>query len=471
MYFRIILFLQTVVIVGSGYWIPLWGPRDTARGGAFMAQADDLTAVQHNPANMASFRGLQTYISLGMINTASTINYYNRPFSTYSNVEDPTRYDYKVTNTAKTFFNPNLVISNDFGLKKWNFSFAVYGPYAPNYDYDQNCSGSKAPLCANRYSLYNSSMVLVNGQFGIAYQPIKELSIGIGLKLTYVNFQYNLDLVGSGGALGSLIDEEAKNGGADINIDFDATDPINFNFNFGITYKPTRWLTLAATYQSPIDIDATGDAKATIYDTSTLLVAADTVIKGDKLDIHLKLPHQFGFGILFTYQDLFNIEVDLNYELWSRHDQVRILPRMTAELSIGDEPIQMTEIIQEKQWKDTFTLQVGGDLNFLKKSLVASLGFFFEQGAVPTETLDASVIDSDKYGFTGGGTWRTMLWGRAVEFYASVAYIYFKQRDVTNSEVYVINPIQMNYPDDFIVGNGRYKQDMLLFAMGSKISF
>ncbi len=464
----IFFMLISLSILGSGYWLPTFGPRSTARGSAFIAKADDLTAVNINPANMVKFKGLNTFVSLATINTRGSVFYYNRPFVENPEypIDDRTTYNKEILNIPDLFFNPTVVISHDFGLKKWNFSFAAYGPYAPDYSYDKKCSTKKQPLCPNRYSLYESDITLANFQLTAAYQILPNLSAGIGLKNSYINFRYNLDIIAAGGELGTLMDNQAREGKSDVNVDFDVSDYINPNFNFGLTYQFQKF-TFAFHYQSPIDVDADGTYKSKIYSTSEVLINAETEIVGNDMNVKLNLPHVFGIGIMFEEPNFFNVEVDFKYEMWSVHKEVVIdLKNSIAKMSSAFGDIKLNKIVQTKKWEDTFTLSLGGDM-FLNQLFTLSMGCFYEKGAIPDEYYDSSIIDGDKYGVGLGLSYKWTF----ITFFTSFSYITFDQKDIINSKVYPGNPMQYDYPKDFIVGNGRYKTDMFIFSTGVNGNF
>jgi long-subunit fatty acid transport protein len=460
----IILFLVSQLLFSAGYMLPINGPRDTARGGAFIVKSDDLTSVIHNPANIINLDGYNTFISLGVINTSGTANYYDRNIQ-----NDVTIYSKTISNSPDPFFNPMLAISNNFGLKKFNFSLAAHGPYAPDYKYDRTCSRG-APSCPNRYSLYESDIVLANLQLTIAYQILKNLSFGVGLKVTYINFKYDLDLINSNDGDLSLLTNSSKEGLTDANLKFDVTDPINFNAMFGLTYNINKYFSLALTYQTPISVSADGTMKTEIYDTSDTLTVNDTVIEGEDLNVKLNLPHTFGLGFLFEVKNKFNIELDLNVELWSSHDKIVITPKdvYAKYNALGTEKsIKLGAITQTKNWENTYNVSLGGDIIFLDNSFVLSLGAFYETGAISDEYFDVSIVDSDKLGVGIGFTYNWNF----LSFTTSFAYIDFLTRDITNSKVLAPNSLQNNYPDDFIIGNGKFNTDILVFSTGITARF
>ncbi len=467
MSFRVFILLTFIaiseVLFSAGYTLPLFGPRDTARGGASMVKSDDLTANINNPANIIKLKGINSFIGLAVINTSGTADYYDRDIE-----NDVTMYK-PISNSPDPFFNPTIAISDNFGVKKFNFSLAFHGPYAPDYNYDKKCSRG-APSCPNRYSLYESDITLANAQFTIAYQILKNLSFGIGLKLTYINFKYNLDLINSNDNELSLLTGPSKIGETDANLKFDVTDPINFNAILGLTYEINKYLSISATYQTPISVNADGTMDTKIYKDSKALTVNNTKIEGNKLNVKLELPHQFGLGFLFEIKNTFNIELDFNMELWSVHDKITITPKnvYAKYKAIGiEKSIKLKAISQKKNWKNTYNISLGGDIIFLNNTFILSLGAFYETGAIPDEYFDISIVDSDKLGVGIGFsyTWNFLT------FNTSFAYVDFLPRDITSSEVHPGNALQSDYPSDFIVGNGKFDTDILVFSTGFTARF
>ena len=451
-------------IYGAGYTLPIYGYYDMARGGASVVKSYDLTANVINPANIINIKGISSFIGLGVINTSGTAQYYDRGIN-----NDNTRYDKVIKNSPDSFLNPIIAVSDDFGLKKFNFSISLHGPYAPDYKYNKRCSKS-VPSCPNRYSLYESDITLANLQFSIAYKVLNNLSVGIGIKESYINFKYDLDLINSDDDKMILLTEESKKGNTDTNLIFDVTDKYNFNVLLGMNYKLNDNLSMAFTYQSPISVDADGTMEAKIYDSSIALTMNNTEIVGNDLNVKLNLPHIMGAGILFEIENKFNIELDLNVEFWSVHDKIVITPKnVKAEYTVmgNKNSIELSSISQKKNWKNTYNLSLGGDYLLLNGDLILSVGGFYETGAIPDEYFDVSIVDSDKFGFGTGFIYR---WND-LAFNFSASYIKFLQRDIKNSKVHPGNALKEDYPEDFIVGNGKFDTDIIIFSSGVAWNF
>jgi len=473
----ILFFLIAETIFSAGYTLPVFGTRNSARGGAFMSKADDLTAIKTNPANMIKFKGLNSYFSLGLIKTDSEISYYHRfDENELNGTLTPEITSYKPINNDAFFPNPTIIISDDFGMDKFNFSFGVYGPYAPDYNYDKRCpSNSKASTCPNRYGLFSSDITQADIQITIAYQILSNLSVGLGLKNSYINFVYDLDIIA---AMGGLDDLNAKAGLYDMNFKFDVTDMINPNFNFGLTYAPIKSVVLSFVYQSPISVSADGKLTSTpnsyfvnedgdFVEKNQAKGSLPDGLKDKDLNVELNLPHIFSVGIMYEIKDLFNIEFDFSYEMWSVHDKVVITPvNVEVDLGLG-EPIKLGAIEQIKKWKDTMRFSLGGDYA-LNKNIVISLGGFYEQGAIPDEYYDNSILDTDKIGFTTGASYR---WSN-YDFYLSFAYIDFLEKDITNSKVTPGNSFpNEKLSQEFMVGNGLYNTDIFILGLGVNAKF
>ena len=457
------IFILAFKLYSAGYTLPVYGYYDMARGGASLVNSVDLTANVNNPANLTKFKGMNSFLGLGILNTHGTAKYYDRGIR-----GDATVYDKTVENNPKPFLNPIIAFSDDFGIKNFNFSVAIHGPYAPDYKYNRKCSRG-APSCPNRYSLYESDITLANLQLSFAYRVLKNLSIGIGIKESYVNFKYDLDLINSNDSDMYPLTEPSETGETDTNLVFDVTDKYNFNVLLGLNYSLNDYLSFALTYQSPIDVDANGKMKAEVYDTSTALTSTNTKIEGEDLNVKLSLPHIFGAGILFKGSG-FNLELDFKAELWSVHDKVVITPEnVYAKYSIMGIKAEkkLGSITQKKNWKDTYSVRFGGDWIFMNGDLRLSGGIFYESGAIPDEYFDISIVDSDKVGGGLGVVYKL----KDMSLNLAFSYIDFYKRDIKNSKVHPGNALMEDYPEDFIVGNGVFDTDMFIFSSGISYKF
>src|SRR5262249_48003088 len=96
-----------------------------------------------------------------------------RPFPTVSNQGGP-------------FFAPFLGLSTDFGLSRWSFAFALYGPSSVgNRIYPLGVGGLPSPA---RYDFVNSQSLVLYPTLAAAVRAAKWLDLGLELQVVYGRF-------------------------------------------------------------------------------------------------------------------------------------------------------------------------------------------------------------------------------------------------------------------------------------------
>ncbi len=83
-------------------------------GTAFVAVADDPSAILHNPAGITQLKGTHTYGGISVLFPSST---YKSPTGEFDTTE------------FQAFLPPHLYISSDFGTEKFFAGLGVYAPF------------------------------------------------------------------------------------------------------------------------------------------------------------------------------------------------------------------------------------------------------------------------------------------------------------------------------------------------------
>ena len=99
---------------GLGFRNPDQGARATGQGEAFVAQADDASAIYYNPAGLTQVKGTQ--FTSGMY-----LDFPNVEFHPTGGGEIKARDD--------MFLLPHFYAASDFGLDKWRFGLGFNIPF------------------------------------------------------------------------------------------------------------------------------------------------------------------------------------------------------------------------------------------------------------------------------------------------------------------------------------------------------
>jgi len=402
----------------AGLYFSDRGVRPIGRGGAFVAGADDLGALWYNPAGLAEagnavladfsyLRFGSTFQRRSIVNEPDPDN----PGSTKPVIEG-TNYYPEVNGTTPLLPLPTLAISNDLGVKGWNFAFGAMAPYATLTSYPEESiafRGMQVPA-PQRYSLItlNGSALVLLGAYA-AFKPSPQFALGFGLQALVGTF--NSRLAFSACPLDALICAQEQ-------PDYDAYGQLNVGpivaptGNFGATATlmetPTSDLRLGLSFQLPIWVSAPANVKLRLP-SAALFRNAQVV--GDEAHVGFRLPAILRGGIetrLGAKKDT-RLELAVFYEAWSMHDDITIAPagngiKITGVTGLPD--LQVGEMKQSRGFRDTFSIHAGGEqrFNLGGYDLEIRAGVSYERSAVPPGYLSVLTVDLDKVQTGIGGS-------------------------------------------------------------------
>ena len=154
------------------------------------------------------------------------------------------------------------------------------------------------------------------------------------------------------------------------------------------------------------------------------------------------------------------MEAAVVWEGWSVHDQIAVRPQgVQVVVPIAPEPIVVPEIILPRDWDDTWSIRIGGEIH-LFQPVDLRWGYYYETSAVPANTVAASRIDRPKHGVSLGAayTWR----GITLELAAN--YVHLLPISIDNSDIRVTGVFPTE-PDE--MGNAAVGSDRNLSVVGN----
>ena len=244
------------------------GPKAIGMGGAFVAIADDPTAIYHNPAGITQIKGHQFHLGMdGLITDLS----YTPPAGT--------------AEKAKSEFLP--VPSFGYVTDLGSPIFFGLGLFFPHGNGGKFSTASAIPSNANEGQIYSMELSPT-----VAWLVIPELSIGASLRVVRISST----LKGQALPTGDVLTDLDLSGWA-------------IGASAGFLYKPFKFFSIGANYRSQVSTKLDGDA--------TFAVAG-------KLDARLKetLPTLVTAGIAVT--PLENLTIGLSYG-FERNSEVKTL--------------------------------------------------------------------------------------------------------------------------------------------------
>jgi long-chain fatty acid transport protein len=173
----------------GGFELPDQGAQALGRGGAFVAKADDSTALYYNPAGLARQRGTKLQFS-GNVQLHSFTFTRAGAYPDADDAEDtpwgqqsfPT-----MRNAGPPFLLPMVLGTTDFGyFDRLTLGFGVFGPSAiGNRTFQLGIQGAPAP---SRYDAVQSKSSILYPSLGLGFRVTRWLDIGATGSVVLSNF-------------------------------------------------------------------------------------------------------------------------------------------------------------------------------------------------------------------------------------------------------------------------------------------
>lgn len=410
---------------GAGFGINEKGPKATTMGGAFAAQADDLSAMYYNPAGLASNEKLTTFVG------GTFIPY----FASFDGANPIPGQGYSVDMKQQTFVLPQLYIAVPVA-KGFNIALGTWVPFGLSTAWE-NPDSFRGRFLSQRVDLRQFAIGLQ-----AAYQVTDWLSIGAGpeLRIGDVKLQRNV------GALNPFTNRFVDIAHADIvGEGFQS----KLGWAAGIQLKPMPALKLGASYHSAVDVDYTGNA--TFYRIPTGNPTFDAILS-TRIPFDTKVPAavtvQFPgvaqFGVAYDVCSKVTVEADVDYTTWDVFDQTVLKFDTTNGITVPTSTLS-------HNWKNVWTYRIGFDYKFGGGYVGA--GFLYDKTPQPDEDVSPLLPDSDRVGYSIGGGIKI---GESVALELSNLALFFHKRTTsTNHDNY----------------NGTYKTFADLIVLNLKASF
>ncbi len=355
---------------GSGsYRLEVPDAEAMGKGAAFVAQADNPSAIYYNPAGLTQLKG-KTYVSLG----ASVI----QPFCTYEDTAGN-----QTDRRRQIFTIPNGFVVSDFGLEKFSFGLGA-SSYWGLGTYWAEDSFSK-------YVATKSDVVTQDIMFTAAYEINDNLSVGVGVDYTKALANKKKKL------------NQATWGGADGDFQLKGRDNNAWGYRLSTLYKLNKNHSFGLMYRSAVDLTYKG--KVYLNDLNGGLVPGtyQTIFGGTSYETDIstksRLPQSILLGYCFKPDDKWRFEADIEWMDWSSVDKEQIdYPSETnaARLSVlnAGNPVQ-------RDWRAVLSYAFGTEYK-VNDSWKLRLGYFFHKTPIPEGTFDTALPDSTSNSLTLG---------------------------------------------------------------------
>lgn len=409
----------------EGYFSGTSGARAAGRGGAFVARADDLSAVMHNPAGLARVEG--TLVQGGNRFTHNRHDFLRAPTLDWGNLEGgiPPYVEFAEVHNEEPWqlLEPMLGVASGLGLRNWGFALAVSAPAGVGREAYPVAGGQ-------RYMMVSREALIVSYSGSAAWKSGERFGLGASVQWVHVpSLRYQLVIDGNRfpGEVNPVRSE------LDMLATIDGSDPFTLNAVLGAWYRPVPWLELALSGQivpSAIETRSTLEVDPLSPAIDDEVVLRREGIAANDVTLTLPLPIEVRAGARYRHmqgaRELFDVELDVGYTSWSRVDQF-VMDGDGLLANLLAQRVDVGEIAIEKRWRDSVSVRVGGDYAVLP-ALSARGGVFYETAVADSAYAHVDFVSGAQLGAALGAS----LFVLGVEL--AIAYQYRAQPALHVSE-------------------------------------
>lgn len=431
MSFLVFLGLNSLVR-GGGFLIYEHGAAAMAMGGAFVAIANNPTAVFHNPAGIAWLEGTQVSVGTTLIIPKTTLS---MPYAKTINAAYATSYE-----AVKQTFYPSTAYITQKISNKIVAGFGFFSPYGLGTKW---CEPDAVTFPLRYLSTRDDMKTFVFNPV-IAYKFNDKFALGLGLNYILSTIEFNLvtlqDLRAVPGAgiyevPAAITNGEGNGWGWNVGALFKG-EKVSFGLNFRSGFK--------LDFEGDIELDRSNVPTTPISPTRTL---RDVVPTGGSVATSFNFPSIFCAGVAFNLTPKLLISTDINYVFWNTYD------KFVITIDFPGYPAQTPQTFTEN-WDISFLFRAGLQYQLNEKFALRG-GFLYDQTPQPEQTMDPILPDADRMALTAGFGYKVS------KFVIDVAaqYEIFSDRTSPNRNIAAYQVAGMN------LGEGTYSTKALLLGI------
>lgn len=348
-------------LLALGVRVPNNDAEATARGNAFVATANNPSAIYYNPAGITQLQGLNAQLGLHVISINST---YRSPSGAKA------KSQFEIQPVPQAYYT---YTAKDSPL---SFGLGFYAPFGLGLQWDDDNPFRRAAI--------EGRLIYVSANPVIAYKLHPTLSVAIGPTLDYSRIKLRQGL-----SPAPATDEFFFRG-----------DGFNVGFNAGVLYQPHPQWSFGASYRyaTAIEYEGHSDLKP--------------MASFKKTTLELQFPQFVIAGISYRPTPDWNLEVNVDWTDWDTLNTAYFKDNAYAA-AIGSSSIPLP-----LNWKSSF-LYEAGVTRYLKNGYYVSGGYFFSANSTTDRDFTPIVPDTDLHvGSLGfgykGEHWRWAISGQII---------------------------------------------------------
>lgn len=444
------------------------GVRPLARGGAFIAGADDAGAMMYNPAGMFDAGG-QFLFDASWVNFTSDYTRQALVQQIDPNTGKPLGSFTQTFPTVKgtTPFLPIPTIVATFQVhSKVVIGFGAWAPYAALTTYPEVVNGKAAPQRYSLLSLQGSALAFVGA--GIAVAPIKELRVGATVGMLTGVFNTQTMFAGCVPERFLCAPEQPS---WDVLAQLSVGPIFAPTGSVGLTWIPHPNWRIGAAFQLPVYVRSGATLKTRLPATPVFEKASQ---EGTDARVSFDLPWSARAGVETRMVENLRLEASFNYDRWSMHDSINLDPQGIAFKNIAGFPQTyfIPSVKLPRNFQDSVAIHLGGEYTLAGAGLLWDVrgGLSFETSAIPNNYTSVLTIDQNKLTAALGGSvhWKKL---RVDLTYAHV-FGFNVDVDPKDAKIALISPVQANEPKNpSFINGGKYSARANVIGIGMAYSF
>ncbi len=407
----------------AGFHIREQGAKAMGMANAFVAQADDPSAIFYNPAGLAFQEGTKASLGVTIIQVPET------EFTGKTWVGDPdlpgSEVSGKQSARPDVFFPPNIYVTHSMKDRPWGFGIGINSlyPLAKRWN----------TTTAFRDEVKELAIKPINVNPTVSYR-YKNFGVAFGIDYTKAtlwleNSPYTTVYDGNGDAVNLNVGDLEVEGEGD-----------GWGWNAGFMWRPSETWSFGLSYRSEITLKVDdGDADFLVsQQAQDLLGLPSHVNTGGATEI--TLPDTLSLAVAWKPTSALTLEFDVDRFGWSSYDELT--------LEFDDNPV-LSDTTDPKDWEDTWTYRLGVQYALTDYFDIRG-GYAYDNTPVPDETLGPELPDADRHNLTLGFGFHS---DRGAVDFAYMAVL-FKDRSVSNEKQ-----------------DGEYKSQAHLFGLNVTYNF
>ncbi len=269
---------------------------------------------------------------------------------------------------------------------QWRLGVAVTSPWGLVTKYPEDYIG--------RYHALTSSLRTINIAPTLAWRPLPNLSIGVGLQIQYATARLsNAVDFGAVGALNpALFAAGFRPGGFDgrASISGDSTD---VGWQIGAQWEPVAGTRLGLSFRSAVFQRLEGDAS---FQGVPGPLARSPNFQNTRASAKLTTPEVLNLGVTQRIDSRWTVMAGAEWTNWSRFRD------LTIGFANGRAPS-----VTEERWRDSVFLSAGAEYR-ATETVTLRTGVAWDQSPVPNSTRTPRIPDTDRYWLSAGATWQAL---------------------------------------------------------------